>query len=433
MDYLKKVPDIMREKYGKKENGVGVYIMFLFLPFLTTIYAIGKYKKNWSKNVFLLFVAYYGMTLVPSVGMDSYRMSEIIKYFNDYTVSFSDIIVINSDLRGGVMMYEYFSPIIIYLVTRVTGDYHIFYTIIGLIFGYFYVNNIYYAIKIKNNNPWTYFDVIVIMVFALVAPFWELMGIRFWLAGHIFLYGLIRLYFYEDKKGILFAIISCTVHYTYIYPFVLILGYSFIGVKFKYVFYFYILSLFLNKLNINLITDYIASLPIPHEFQEPINQYVNEDYASYIEFGKNEYNWYMKYYENALDLFIFFTLMLIKKKDQGFLIGCGGIEKIISFGLLMYSLTYYLSSVPSMGRFMVLGQAIIYFGIIAILNNKKLDINEKVKNTMLLPLLFFSIISIWKGFDSIGIMTIFGNPFLLLIADSELSMMNFIKSIIGHI
>lgn len=119
------------------------FILFLISPILSLFIALKESKATWAKNILWMFVVFFAMSL--AVIHDAWDISRYIQQFKDYYsagISFSafwEDITTNSP--------DFLQPLINYLVSKITGSTMVILTVYGIIYGYFFSRNIFFAIE----------------------------------------------------------------------------------------------------------------------------------------------------------------------------------------------------------------------------------------------------------------------------------------------
>ena len=127
--------------------------------------------------------------------------------------------------EGGFV--DIYQPFVTWLVAIFTDNPRILMAIFGAVFGFFYAQNLWMVFsRIKARVGWLLF--FFMLAFALVNPIWNINGVRMWTAAQIFLYGVFRLSLENDKKGFIWAATSILVHFSFLFPFALLLSFWFI-------------------------------------------------------------------------------------------------------------------------------------------------------------------------------------------------------------
>ena len=198
-------------KISKSTNTDSHWILFLILPFFAGIAAIKRFRAPWAKNIIWAFIIFYGFTY--AIGKES-NNDDINRYAEElhslYGKSLTFHQAVNLFKEGEEV--DILRTLLAIVISRVTDSHEILTGVYALSFGFFYTRNIWYLLdRLRGNiKPLT---VILIAVFVLINPFWNINGFRFNTAVHIFFYGLLP-YLYEGKRRMLIvSALSLLVHF----------------------------------------------------------------------------------------------------------------------------------------------------------------------------------------------------------------------------
>ncbi len=404
------------------------YLSFLIWPFGTTLAAFKNYDKSFSKNIFWLFCVFFGLTFVVAGegGADSARYAAWLAEYAHSEMNLRELWQsFYSDSSGYVDILQ---PMVTYLVSRFTDNPAILFSIFGLIFGYFYSRNIWYILD-RIQGDITLVLVVLILTFALINPIWNINGFRMWTAAQIFLYGTLPYLLEGKRKGLIWAVVSVFVHFSFIFP-VTILGLFFIG-KNKVHFYmgFFIISSFVKELDLEFVKESLSFLP---GFLQPrVSGYTNLEYAEFRSDRLLLGNWYLKYsalgikwtvYAFCLAIY-FFYIKLVKQKQELLALFC--------FSLLIYSIANIFSLVPSGGRMIVVANTFMCSFFVIFFSQYQENRNISILKTLAIPfLLLFCVVNLRIGMDYYGLMTIIGNPILAVIYTEGVPLIEQIKALL---
>jgi len=412
-----------------KKNSV---ILFLLWPFFALIYALRNYRSVWAKDIIWLFVVFYGFTFtIHNVGedtIDANRYRDKFIEMSKHDLTFDNVTAEFYDEESQVL--DVMESIILFLVSRITSNYHILFAVFGLILGFFYSRNIWYLIekagfKISpGNTP-------VIITFAMIVGFWELNGFRFWSATHIFFFGALP-YLYEGRKSrLLFCVLSIFMHFAYAMPLIILGIYLVTGRRTNIFFFLFIATFFVKELSLSQAGDFLSN-NLPKILLPRVKGYTNEDYAQILVDKNLVANWYAVFYREILKWIIVAFIVLIYFRGKKFINRYKGFENLFSFTLLLYSVSNIFAMIPSGGRFIILSNlfsvAIIFFYIQFAPRGKAM----KRMVTLALPgLALYSIVSIRLAFDTMGFLSVFGNPLLTLFLDVNVTLIEIVKGLLG--
>ncbi len=413
----------------KKSNSEYSFFLFLIWPFFAALFAIRNYRAVWAKDLIWFFVAFFGFTLTIVV-TDAEEKSDANRYRDKFVemaaqkVSFENVTSLFYDEESQVL--DILESLIIFIVSRVSANYHVLFAAFGFIFGFFYSRNIWYLIE-RVQGKMVSENVPILITFAFIVGFWEINGFRFWTATHIFLYGALP-YLFEGKKNKLgFAFLAVLMHFSYLLP-LLILGlHTALGKRTTVYFTLFILTFFVKELNLSQLGDTLAA-NLPEIFLPRVKGYVNEDYATDISEIYAKANWYVVWYQLALKWSITVFIVTIFFTGKKFLSANKNFERLFSFTLLLFSVANIFSLVPSGGRFVSLSNlfavAFIFFYI------QYAPMSRAIKRIIpfAIPALFlYSIVALRIGIEAMGILCILGNPLVRIFIDADITVLELLK------
>ena len=412
-------------------NGKSSILLFLVWPFFTLVYALRNYRAAWAKNITWLFVIFFGVTMTVS------DVGEVTKDANRYRSNFIemagrqlDFSEVTSTLYNEEdQKLDVIEPVIVFLLSRITDNYHILFGVFGLIFGFFYSRNIWYLIE-RCNGKIEPFNILLLASFAFVVGFWEINGFRFWCATHIFLYGALPFLFEGKRKYLWFSVLASFMHFSYLLP-VGILGlYILAGNRTYLYFILFIATFFIKELNISQVSELLTN-NLPAIFQPKVKSYTNVDYIEGLSEQLEKVNWYVTMYMDALKwsvalllTAIFFTGKKLWSSNKQF-------NNLFSFSLLIYSVANIFSLLPSGGRFQSLAYLFaVAFIVLYVQYAQPNRIFRRITQLAVPALLLFNIVSIRAAFDTMGVLSVLGNPVFTFFTDFNVTLIDVIKGLL---
>jgi hypothetical protein len=408
-----------------KKNSI---IIFLLWPFFALIYAIRNYKASWAKDIIWFFVIFYGYTMtVHDTGertRDTNRYRDKFLIMAATEVSFSDITA--TFYNAEEQSLDVIETIIIFLLSRVTNNYHILFALFGLIFGYFYSRNIWYLID-RAGRKIVPANIPIILTFSLIVGFSSINGFRFWTATHMFFYGVLPFLFEGKKKYLWISVISIFMHFSYIIPLFIFVGYLIGGNRSTLYFILFVATFFLKELDLGAVRNFLTS-HLPAMFLPKVNTYTNTDYIEGIAANVSKLNWYVKLYQDALKWSVVSFLGVIFFTGKKFLSYNKTLDNLISFVFLLYSAANVIALLPSGGRFLFLANlfsvAFIFFYVQYAPRGKPI---KRIISVAVPALALFTIVSIRVAFDTMGFFSVFGNPVLTAFINVDITLIELVK------
>ncbi len=400
------------------------FIYFLFSPFIGLIQAFKHNNKDWAKNSVWLFVIFYGFTMARPEIMDASRT--VARFQELYNAPLSwDVFIANFyDVDTGIV--DIYQPFVLYIVSLFTDNGNVLFAVFGITFGYFYSRNIWLLLDLNKEVKRNKLFWLLLISFVCVIGFWNLNGVRMWTAAQVFFYGGFLFLIYGKKKGLLIAISSVLIHFSFVLPVGILLLYIFIKIPWRFLYFFFIASFFISSLNVAVVRNLLES-NLPEFLLPRVQSYMNDEYVESINELSASGNWYVGFYGQSLTWFfvVLFTIIYFSKRKKSAY--DNSFSNLFGFSLLFLSVGNITSLLPSGGRYLLIaqlfGMAVLFFYFVVY------DDKRYIKWAKLFsPLLFFFIIvSIRISFDTITLMTVFGNPILAVIFDSPIPLIDLIK------
>lgn len=397
-----------------------MYYLFLINPFLSVITALRDLRQRNAQNILWLFVIFVGITwaLRPDSTVDSVRYVQKLEFLHRTQMSFWDF----QNYRGDV---DLFSNWLIYVISRFTDWGPALIISQSIIFGFFFSRNMTFVFK-KLQGKVKPLGYILFITFFLIVPIWSISGFRFWLATHVFTYGLLH-YFFDNKKSYLIwcFITPFLFHYAFLLPMAVLGFYLVVGNRTTIFFVFFAASLFLVEFNLSQFNKILESV-LPEQIQERSSGYRSESSLEKKQaeealgpFGSKR-SWHAVLYQKSLfwSISVFLIYFYFRRKKLELL--SQHFKSILSFALLFGSFANFLANLPSGQRYsLVLSFFAISF-ILVYVQNSKFDKLGKRIGTVVAPLLiFYVIVSARQALYYFSVTTILGNPMIALFSIGE--------------
>ncbi|MBX7046481.1 MAG: EpsG family protein [Ignavibacteria bacterium] len=416
---------------AEKKGNLGIWIFFILSPFLTVLYSIKHYKRSFAKNIIWAFTIFYGYTFVIfNDEMDSMRYKEwFLKNVTD-NLTFSQFLgtLYSVDNFSTGISIDIVEPLLSYLVAQFTSDFRFLFAAYGLIVGFFYSRNIWYVLeRIDFSSKKMLFP--LLLCFAVIAPIWDLNGFRFCSATHIFLYGSLPFLFERDMKKLIFCLLSCLVHFSFVFPVIILIVYMILGNRFFIYYMIFIASMFVTSVNIEAVNEIVAN-NFPEVFQVRTSGYTNVERAKELkeDAASSNLNWYVKGHENVLKWLIIIFISVIFFRGKDFVRSHQNLLRLICFTLFLYGMSNVASLLPSGGRFIALSNL---FAIVFIIFYVEIGPKETVLNKLIplaVPMLWlFIIVRFRMSLDTFGVSTVLGNPIVIMFFQGDTALINLIK------
>ena len=396
------------------------FFYFIIFPFVGFINAIRNYRSDWAKPTIIAFIAFFGLTMVKSDGADSSRYITNLEFMYNGNKDFDTIQNSFYTQEGG--QADIYVTLVTFFFSLFTDNGNLLFMFFGLVFGYFYTNNIWLVLK-ESSGKLSWEKVVLIFTFSMIIGFWSVNGVRMWTAAHIFFYGGFIYLFHNNKKGLVIAAASILVHFSFVLPVALLLVYSVVRLNFRLLYVFYIASFFIVELNVGFIKSFLES-NMPDFILPRVKSYLSDEYIEGSNDAFQQANWYIIYFQKMLSYFnlVFITILFFRLKNERAV----AVKRLIGFALLFLTVANITSLLPSGGRFLNVAFLFSLAAIfITVANTKDAFIPKSIK--MLSPLLIvFCIVSIRSSMDFINIITL-TNPIVAMFTNINIPLIDFIK------
>lgn len=427
-----KVHQTLYSKRILQNSTIPVRDKFLFLvwPMGALVSAFRNYKHLWAKNLFWLFCIFYGFTFVigdkNSRSNDAVRYTEQLEYFHTGSVSFSKLTNILYSSEGGFV--DVYQPVLTWFLGIFTDSPKWLFATYALVFGYFYSRNIWILIE-RSGVRLSGLLLLLLIVFALMNPIWNINGVRMWTAAQIFIYGIFNYYILSNKKsGLWWILSSIFVHFSFVFPVLLFLLFIFLPHMPIPLLLFYVISSTINDLNLSAVGDFLSSV-VPEFLIPRVKGYTNVDYAELIGDQALQLSWHVRLVPISVKviiyIFIFYMMYYGFKKKNDY----HQIRNLLSLALFLGGWANIAALVPSGGRFLVLSNVLFMATFFLYFSRPPHVKISLIRLPVYFLLAFIIIFNIRVGLDYTGFLTLFGNPLLSFFLTENLPLIEYIKGL----
>lgn len=412
-------------QFAPENNRVLTWLLFFLSPLLALWAALSRPQESWGKNIVWMFVVFYGLTLViSSEGMDAAAYRNTFFRMRHTGMSIPEFLnTLYNPIYGKV---DVLSGALTYLVAMISGNYHLLFAVFGLVFGFFYSRNLWYLLEHCRGglSPVAW---IFVLTFACVIGFWNINGFRFWCAAHIFFYGAMPFIFQGKTRSLWWIPVTALMHFSFVIPAALLLMYALLGNRTKAYFYFFLLTFFVNSINLEQIGQWLQQI-VPAFLERKAIGYTNPDYAESVAGEVEKMNFYARLYTAFLQWSVLICFVYIQGFLRRKLAKLPGYHSLYCFCLFFLGWCNLLTLIPSGSRFSMLGN-LFALSLLFFLYTRYRQVPSVRRIWMLiLPLLlFFVLISLRIAMDSIGVMTLVGNPIVAFFLDQNRAIIELIK------
>jgi hypothetical protein len=298
----------------------------------------------------------------------------------------------------------------------------VLFAVFAAIMGFFYSGNIWMVLSKFENSEKKWFVWLLIVMFIMLVPIYQINGLRMWTGLHVFVYGALSYFLRNKKSALLWIIATPLIHFSYIF-FVFLFFLFFILPKKGYFVYFvfFFLSAFVDNLqDIIPIKDFLLKYS-PEFLHTKINEYMIDGYSEYEADMMNELTLYVKLVPMSLKVFIYLFIAYIWINFKK-LVHTDEQKKILFLFLFLAGVVQLLSSLPQMVRFDRLIH--VFFFVYAILlfsNGEKYNIKVYRYGIYVSFLLFLPLFFAFRlGAEYYGLSMLVGNYIsIIFIEDNQ--------------
>lgn len=406
-------------------------LLFLLWPFGALVRSLRNFRMPEAKTIFWLFCIYFGFVFIyedpmlNKFGLDSARYAMDLIEMHNSPFSWNTLIAGFYNAEDGVV--DIYQPLVTWIVSLFTGNPRVLFMVFAAIFGFFYAQNLWMIFN-KINKRVSLIIVLFMIAYALINPIWYINGVRMYTAAQLFLFGTLRYFLYNDKKGLIWSAASVLVHFSFLFPVTILIGYLFLPKK-DYVFFaFYIITAFLVEIKLTQVRQFLSFLP---DFLQPrVMGYTNEDYAGKVSDAVTQSSWIMLW-KGYLSTWIGYAwIIAVYLRRKLWIKYYPELHRVFMFALLMGGFANIAAQVPSGGRFITVANGLFFALFVVLLGQRKISLKLQWLEIITLPLLFFVVIfQIRIGLGFTGILTFAGNPLIAPFFETQTPLIDFIKQL----
>ncbi|MEG1555005.1 MAG: EpsG family protein [Rikenellaceae bacterium] len=337
--------------------------------------------------------------------------------------------VIESAYSTGSTTPDIYERILVYLVSRFTGNGHIFFAIGAMIFGFFYSRNLWYIFDRLPAKVGFYIGISIIF-FMYINPMHTVGGIRMNTALHVFAYGAMPFILEKDKSKTIWCLLAPLFHFSFIAATAMFLVYLLLPKRDTIIlplFILYIITFFINSLNLESVNMFLKQYTTQEILESKIDGYANTNAAiSRMEHFK-EYNAFIQFMRSYSKYLVFFIMLScsycwLKVRTKA-------TTRLFAFSLLFFSFANIASSIPSGSRFINIGLMFLtplyIFNMVII----KTNLYNKLKYCALLWIPSI-VLAIRIDFGSFGITALVTNFLTTPFFETDVPLIVFVKQLL---
>lgn len=384
--------------------------LFLINPFVSAIVALKNIRDGSSHKLLYAWFIVFGIGFVAqNEAYDSFRYVETFNVESHYTwTQYVDEIEYWFSFEGD--RKDIYTLTVNYLVGSFSYNYHWTYLIYVIVYGFFYIKSLKIFLKYTNKNDWLFY--ILLFLFCYSNPIFNINGVRFWTAAWLGVYVALKLFVEKEYRFLPLLILMPLIHGSSVI-WVVILGISWLTKAFQRIWVvLFIASSFVSVMSYLPLMNQYTDL-LPQFMQNQLWSYTESDMAIEHLEGRSEYG--AAYADFLIALPGYFTILLsyllIINKDK---INTSEYKKtLFTVFLSLSAITNFLSTIPSVGRFMAM---VIPFLVIVWIQNAD-ALKKYNKLFYLVPILYaYSLLYWYRHMSSVTelYLYVFPAPFTVI-------------------
>ncbi len=334
----------------ESNNDVNAKILLFFIsPFISLLYSIRNLNKKSSFWVIFGFCVCFGLAF--TVG------SERIENSGDgvtYRVLFEQYKNISSSaymnnlkeyLKFDEGAKDYYADTVSFLVSRITGNYHVLFMVYAIIFAFFQLKALRFFVSANKQKVFSFYLLCLLTLFTFNQIF-NINGVRFWTAGWIAVYSALQIFFNDKKTYLFLALLTPFVHGSY-FLFLFVVAVALFTSELKklwitlFVFSFVFSTIAVDVFNMmfNYLPTFMANQASAYLDEWTISEYQNQTGTGFFVIGK-AFTFLEKLYINVLIFLLILKRKRLKEKNA---------DNLLGFVLVLASLANFTMPIPSVG------------------------------------------------------------------------------------
>ena len=322
-------------------------LLFLLNPFLSAIYSLLHIKEKGSLAMLYCWFLLFGIAFCAVVEtMDSYRYVEkfnstVIYNWDSYIREIKDWFSLRSDTK------DVYTLTINYFVRTFSKNYHWTFLIFASVLGLFYIKSLKIFLQEKVNDKLVFFALLFLFCFS--NPILNINGARFWTSAWIGVYIVLKVFVEHKNNYLLLLLLMPLIHSSSVlWAFIVLI--AFFSFRFQSIWIvLFVLSSFISAVSyLDVLNDYTYLLP--EIFQKQVYVYTQSEDALVQMNNEKQVSIYTKILKPLPSYFnLLLAYLLILNRNQ--INNNREREYLFTVLLALFSMTNFLSAIPSVGRF----------------------------------------------------------------------------------
>lgn len=425
-----------------KKNKTDFYLTFIIPvinPFLGLIYSIKNYRLAVAKYLFIIFCAFYGSVLIYhkdgttlGAGADLERYALMfMDAYSKFDISISEFF----DKLDSHDRLDFYNPLVVYFLSRVTGNPHVYFMIIGLIFGFFYANNVWDVITFTRKR-FNWLNGMFLIVFALICSFDTIGTVRMHTGFHVFFYGIFSFLVSGKKSRLIWVPLAVLFHFSLFYLVAFTVVFFLVKkMDSRILLIFFLIAHLINELDLKSIHNIFSFMPT--EIEARLSIYSSEEKVEMLEqtgkFYLGESNLWARIDSMLIRTVVLVLTILLFIPKNYHLTKISKMKPLLNFSLILYGFSLVIANLPSGYRFMTIASMfffayyVILFTKYAVYINSKFNLILKIIFPLLMVIAFKLIRNI---LDFTSIFMLIGNFFSSFLVEFNVTILDTFRQLL---
>ena len=359
-----------------------LYKLFFFNPFMAFFNGIKLINRPQVKTFLILFFGFFGATMIFPEGTDGFRHSlNVENHYYGLSIGdfFNELFLLFQFIPSPGTNDDPYLHILSYLAGLYNSP-RVLYTLASLVYGYFYINSLYY-VRSLIKNKFNFCITLLFLSLIFIKGFEGINSIRNWTAQWCLFYVVIKYIVTKDKKTLFLLLLTAFIHFAYLFisiPVIISILYS----KYRKVFFIiYFVSFAYSNLN---ISDYALNYFGEGLFKSKTEIYMHD--IDEIKMKKNEFEATASFHKlYAYDTFTFYIqcffifLLIFYDKSLKKIIENKGLFILSSSALLLLSFSNIATLIPSLYKRLYMNANVYIIAFLLLIYAITLEYNTKSK------------------------------------------------------
>ncbi len=343
---------------GQNERNLKWASFFLF-PFLSFLYSLKSLNTKTSYIIVFLFTLLYGLCFTVGTDRDIWTIDAAWMRVNfeemcqttphTFYQSVKEYFTFESAYNKDI-----FAPFLMFLVSRVTTNYHFLFILYAALFGFVTLKCLrYLTLDDSYKNTLVCF---LLVLFFTINQIFNINGFRFYFTAWVAVLCVFKILLEGNWRYWILLCIITLFHISYFF-FLPIFTLCYFTKSLKKIWFsLFLISIFLSSFVVNILNFESALPPV---FSSMIDTYLSDDAIQKTESTQKAAAWYTtifqmmsQIYPNIILLIIYFKREIIKERKD---------YQLFLFCLSYMTIVNLISVLPSLGRFAVLDYPILAY------------------------------------------------------------------------